>query len=280
MTPRAAIQKANLLYIRKAEQLAGSGGGDIRKIVDDWRQRVILILVEAGEVSPLTGDVIKQRINQINEEFRQKLEPVLSENQRRLFIKGIQIVDKALEAGNIRAAMPYLSEQKLGFLQSYGAEHIKGLTDFARTKIASEIDLAVLGQKPQQDVINAIGRKLGDDASVFGTVQKRAEVITMTEVNRINQMATTDRLKQAVGQVPDLKKRWIHSHVGIPRPGHLILHNVTIAPVEQFELLGQDGKMYLVDGPYDAVLPAGEVVNCRCKVIPVVMRFEPATATG
>lgn len=276
MTPRAAIQKANLAYIRKAEQLAGSGGGDIRKIVEDWRQRVVLTLIEAGEVSPLTGDVIKQRINQINEQFKEKLESSLSENQRRLFVKGIQIVDKALEAGNIRAAMPYLSEQKLGFLQKYGAEHIKGLTEMARTKIASEIDLAVLGQKPQQDVINAIGKRLGDDASVFGSVQKRAEIITMTEVNRINQMATTDRLKQAAGQVTDLKKRWLHSHVGIPRPGHLMLHNVTIAPDEQFELLGQDGKIYLVDGPYDPILPVGEVVNCRCKIIGVVGRFEKA----
>ena len=276
MTPRAAIQKANMAYIQKAAQLAGSGGGDIRKIIDAWRQRVILTLVEAGEVSPLTGDLIKQRVNQINEEFKQKLESSLSENQRRLFVKGIQIVDKALEAGNIRAAMPYLSEQKLGFLQRYGAEHIKGLTDLARTKIATEIDLAVLGQKPQQDVINAIGKKLGDDASVFGTVQKRAEVIAMTEVNRINQMATVDRLKQAVGQVPDLKKRWLHSHVGIPRPGHLMLHNVTIAADERFELLGQDGEVYFVDGPYDPILPVGEVVNCRCKVIGVVGRYEKA----
>jgi hypothetical protein len=274
VTPRVAIQKANAAYIRKANQLAGSGGGDFRKVVEDWRQRIILLLVEAGEVSPLTGDVIKQGVNQINEDFKQKLEASLSENQRRLFVKGIQIVDKALEAGNIRAAMPYLSEQKLGFLQRYGAEHIKGLTEFARTKITTEIDLAVLGQKPQQDVINAIGKKLGDDASVFGTVQKRAETIAMTEVNRINQISTSDRLKQAVGQVPDLKKRWLHSHVGIPRAGHLMLHNITIAPNEKFELLGQDGKVYSVDGPYDPILPVGEVVHCRCKIIPYVERFE------
>lgn len=274
MTPRAAIQKSNLAYIRKAEELAGSGGGDIRKIVDAWRQRVILTLVEAGEVSPLTGDVIKAQISQINEQFKQKLESSLSENQRRLFVKGIQLVDKALEAGNVRTAMPYLSEQKLGFLQRYGAEHIKGLTDSVRTKIATEIDLAVLGQKPQQDVINAIGKKLGDDASVFGSVQKRAEIIAMTEVNRIQQMSTSDRLKQALTQVPDLKKQWIHSHVGIPRPGHLLLHLKTIPVDEQFELLGADGQVYNVDGPYDPILPVGEVVNCRCKIVPIVGRFE------
>lgn len=279
MTPRAAIQKANEAYIRKAQQLAASGGGDIRKIVDAWRQRVVLVLVEAGEVSPLTGDVIKQRINDINEQFRQKLEPVLSENQRRLFIKGIQLVDKALEAGNIRTAMPYLSEQKLQRLNQYGAEHIKGLADYAKSKIAQEIDLAVLGQKPQQQVIEAIGRKL-DSASVFGTIARRAEVIVKTEVNRINQMATADRLKQVSGQVTDLKKRWIHSHVGIPRPGHLLLHLVTIGVKEKFELLGADGQIYYVDGPYDPILPAGDVVNCKCKIIPVVMRFEPVSAAG
>lgn len=273
MTPKAAIQKASSIYIRKAEQLAASGGGDFLKVVEEWRQKVVLTLVDAGEVSPITEGVLKQRLNQINEMIEEKLRPVLTDNQRRLFIKGIQIVDKALEAGNIRAAMPYLSELKLQLLNQYAAEHIKGLTDFARTRISQEIDLAVLGQKPQQQVIEAIGRKL-DSSSVFGTIAKRAEVIAMTEVNRINQMSTADRMKQAINQVPDLQKRWIHSHVGIPRPGHLALHDVTIGATKQFALLGKDGTVYHVDGPFDPVLPAGEVVNCRCKIIPYVERFE------
>jgi uncharacterized protein with gpF-like domain len=276
---RRDITRVIQTYIKKAEGLADSSSGDFLKVIDEWRQRVVLVLVEAGEVNPITDDMIKQRIDQINEQFRQKLEPVLTDNQRRLFIKGIQLVDKALEAGNIRTAMPYLSEQKLQRLNEYGAEHIKGLANYARSKIAQEIDLAVLGQKPQQQVIEAIGRKL-DSASVFGTIAKRAQVILKTEVNRINQMATADRLKQVSIQVQDLKKRWIHSHIGIPRPGHLMLHLVTIEVKEKFELLGADGKIYYVDSPFDPVLPAGEVVNCRCKVIPVVERFEPANATG
>jgi glycerol-3-phosphate cytidylyltransferase-like family protein len=276
---RRDITRVIQTYIKKAEGLADSSSGDFLKVIDEWRQRVVLVLVEAGEVNPITDDIIKQRIDQINEQFRQKLEPVLSDNQRRLFIKGIQLVDKALEAGNIRTAMPYLSEQKLQRLNQYGAEHIKGLADYARSKIAQEIDLAVLGQKPQQQVIETIGRKL-DSASVFGTIAKRAEVILKTEVNRINQMATADRLKQVSIQVQDLKKRWIHSHIGIPRPGHLMLHLVTIDVKEKFELLGADGKIYYVDGPYDPILPASEIVECKCKVIPVVMRFEPVSAAG
>jgi hypothetical protein len=276
---RRDITRVIQTYIKKAEGLADSSSGDFLKVIDEWRRRVVLVLVEAGEVNPITDDMIKQRIDQINEQFRQKLEPVLSDNQRRLFIKGIQLVDKALEAGNIRTAMPYLSEQKLQRLNQYGAEHIKGLADYARSKIAQEIDLAVLGQKPQQQVIEAIGRKL-DSASVFGTIARRAEVILKTEVNRINQMATADRLKQVSIQVQDLKKRWIHSHVGIPRPGHLMLHLVTIDVKEKFELLGADGQIYYVDGPYDPILPAGEIVECKCKVIPVLMRFEPVSAAG
>jgi hypothetical protein len=270
---RSAINKSIRTSLRKIEDISSVSNKEFLQKIDEWRQRVILVIAEAGEVNPITDETIKQRINQVNEIFQEKLAPILSDNQRKLFIKGIQLVDKALEAGNIRAAMPYLSEQKLQALNRYGAEHIKGLTDFARTKITQEIDLAVLGQKPQQQVIDAIGKKL-DSSSVFGTIAKRADVILQTEVNRINQMATADRLKQAGGQVTDLKKRWIHSHVGIPRPGHLALHLTTIPVNERFELLGGDGRVYNVEGPFDPLLPAGEVVNCRCKIIPVVERFE------
>ena len=247
--------------LKLVNNLSNLSAKDFMRAVDEWRQKVILTVLETGDLNPITQDVIKQKIVEVNRQFEQKFEEQLSENQRRLFVKGIQTVDNALKGGNIQSAVPFLSEQKLEALKRYGAEHIKALTETARHRIAQEIDLAVLGQKSQQDLIEAIGRNL-KSSSVFGTLAKRAEVIVKTEVNRINQIASADRLKQTSEQIKDLRKQWIHSFVGIPRPGHLALHRVMVLAKEKFELVGADGRLYLVDGPMDPILPVGDVVNC------------------
>lgn len=266
----------SLKLIKNLEDLSAK---EFVKAVDQWREKIILTVMETGDLNPITQDVIKQKIVEVNRQFEQKFEQLLSENQRRLFVKGIQTVDNALKGGGIQSAVPFLSEQKLDALKNYGAEHITALTETARNRIAQEVDLAVLGQKSLQDLVESIGRNL-NSPSVFGTLAKRAEVIIKTEVNRINQIAAADRLKQQSEQIKDIRKQWIHSHVGIPRPGHLILDRVVIFADEKFELEGADGRLYLVDGPMDPILPVGEVVNCKCKVIPVVERFQERDATG
>ena len=152
---------------------------------------------------------------------------------------------------------------------------MKGLTNNALQNINNELDLAVLGQKSASEVIANIGKNL-DDPSVFGTLAKRAQVIFQTEVKRIQNITTSDRISQSLQQVSDMGKKWIHSHIGVPRPGHLMLDGVVIKADEQFELVGADGEIYYVDSPHDPMLPVSEVAGCRCTIVPVVMRFENA----
>lgn len=209
---------------------------------------------------------------EIIERYRSGMSEHLSINQRRLFVKGIQMLDAALKAGDVSIAVPYVSEQLLEQAREFGADLITGITDGARRNVAQQIDLAVLGQKPVNDVVKEIGRNL-NDASVFGTVARRAETIFRTEVGRIGNMATLQRMKQVTAQVPDLQKEWLHSHRGIPRPGHLRLDGVVIPVDAKFDLVARDGTPYKVDGPKDPALPVGEVVNCGCFLTPVVKRF-------
>lgn len=265
----ARISRSIRNTLRLIEQLEDSQARSFVSLVDELRRDVVLVILNNPGLGPLDGETIKQAIDQIMLTYRTRFMDQLSENQRRLFIKGIQLVDSALKSADLTPALPYLSEQKLLALQGYGAELVTGLTDRVRNQLRQEIDLAVLGQKPVYDVIQAIGKNL-KDPSIFGTTAKRAEVIVRTEVNRIQQVATSDRMRQAAAQVPGLKKKWIHSYVGVPRRNHLIMHGVIVKATEKFELFGRNGKVYMIDGPHDPELPAGETVNCRCKAIPVV----------
>jgi hypothetical protein len=255
-TPNKEILDA-LAGIRQAEN---SGATEFLALVDKLRREVVLAIVQ-NNLSPVTMATVKGQVSSILQVYQTRFEALLSDNQRRMFVKGLTVVDKAVDAAGLHLSIPFLSERTLGQVQSYGAELISGLTDYARQRITSEISLAVLGQKSVDQVIQAIGTNL-DNPSVFGSIANRADIIFRTEVARISSLATIERIDQAKTQIPDLQKQWLHAHVGTPRPGHLALNGVTVAASEQFKLLGGDGVVYLVDGPHDPELPAGEVVNC------------------
>jgi hypothetical protein len=242
-------------------------------IVEEMRREIVVALVDAGELGPVNLTSIQSRIDDIIGAYQQKFESTLTEHQRKMFVKGIQLVDTAVKSGDLMLAMPYLPEQKLQALQSYGATLIRGLTDYARARIKQEVELAVLGQKPAVEVIKEIGRNLSGP-SVFGTVARRATVIHRTEVARVQNQATIDRIGQISQRYGDARKRWLHAHIGIPRPGHLALDRTTVVAAGTFELRSADGKIYHVQGPHDPILPVGEVVNCRCIIVPFFERFE------
>jgi len=255
------------------DRLGDVSAQEFNAIINDLRRRVIIVLVEEGEINGATSDAVKARIGGIMDDYKARFERSLSENQRRLFVKGVQLVDATVKSGGLTPGLPYLAEQKLESLKRYAAEHITNMDYYTRAAIRSEIDLAVLGQKPTSQIVAAIGKDL-KDPSIFGTLAKRAETIVRTETNRIQQIATQDRIKQYGNQIPDLKKEWRHGYVGIPRPGHLVMHGVQVGAGEKFALVSHKGVVFYVDGPNDPILPVGEVVNCRCKTIPVVGRFE------
>jgi uncharacterized protein with gpF-like domain len=170
--------------------------------------------------------------------------------------------------------IPHLSNTVLEEVRRYSASLITALSGDARARIASTIDLAVLGQKSAVEAAVEIGRNL-NDASVFGTIRRRAEIILRTEVNRMQATATAARMDQHHKSVPDMKKMWAHSHIGVPRPNHLALDGKVVAVSDTFSLVSYStGLTYEIDGPYDPILPPGEVINCRCKAVPVVGRYE------
>lgn len=263
--------------IKTAEERASKTNEEAAKSflaeVDRLRQNVVLTIVDGGTLDVGTVENLKLRVRFILEQWQTKFERIMSENQRRMFIRGIQVIDAAIAGAKIRQAVPYLGETRLQQIQKFGAELVTGITEDARLKITNELNLAMLGQKPMNEVVNAIGSNL-EGASVFGTVARRSLVIMRTEGNRINQLGAVERMKQVSGQIPDMKKRWQHSHSGQPRLGHLQLDGTVIGAKEKFRLLGDDEMIYMVDAPYDLILPASETVNCRCKIIPVVGRFE------
>jgi len=259
------------LLIKKAEVTEEEAVREFTSQVNRLRERVILAISENEQLDAVTVLRLRHEIDSLVEQYKSKFESLLSENQRKCFVKGIQITDKAIETQNIYKALPYLSESVLQSAQKFGAELITGLLDEVKSSIRKTLQLGVMGQKPISEVVKEIAGKL-PGPSVFGKVEVRSEIIVRTELNRIQSLASYERMTQYQKQIPDLMKEWVHSHVGNPRPGHLALDKTVIGADKEFTVIGPDG-MFMAQCPHDPVLPAGEVVNCRCKAIPVVGRF-------
>jgi hypothetical protein len=248
-------------FNRLINKIEETGVSQVQGIIEKWRRSVVYEIANSGNLDALSTEVLLNKLKFLNQSAQRELTGKLTENQRRLFIKGLQSVDKYLESGKLSVGLPYLSEHKLEQLQRYSADLVTGIIAEAQKNIGVQVSLGVMGQKSKDEIIQSIGSNL-EDPSVFGTIAKRAQVVFQTEVKRTQNIATNDRIKQAATQIKDLKKRWIHTHIGIPRPYHLLMHGTTINVNELFTLKGADGNIYEIEAPHDPILPAGEVVNC------------------
>jgi len=273
VTRGAAIRRDVSAALRALERQRNVGWREFRGLVDNLRQKILLAVMQDDGLSRGTASEVKARVDAITRDYEARFLDQMTEDQRRVFVKGLRVVDNSLKAGGITLALPYLSEHILSQARDFNAELVRGLTEDARGKIVRELQLSVIGQKPATDVIKAIGKGL-NSPGVFKSVATRAAVIYQTEMARMQNLASEKRMAQAVGQVPDLMKEWRHSHLGVPRPNHLAMAGAVVKANGKFTLEGINGGTYEIDGPHDPILPAEEVVNCKCVCIPVVERFQ------
>ena len=107
-----------------------------------------------------------------------------------------------------------------------------------------------------------IADKLGVDRSSFRTVGERALTIARTEANGLANETTMDAMMDS-GVVN--AKRWYTIGDGRTRPEHLAASGQEVPIDGKFSVGG-----VLMSHPHDPSAPAGQVVNCRCRMIPVV----------
>ena len=136
----------------------------------------------------------------------------------------------------------------------------------AAQNIKRQILLGANGGKTPFEVIEEVGRNL-DDPSVFGTIANRAEVITRTEIGRVQSIATQVRQEEAAKVVEGLKKQWWASFVG--RQNHMAIHRQVREVDEPYDIpaAGRVPKEQLMF-PKDPNGSAANTINCGCQSLP------------
>lgn len=148
-------------------------------------------------------------------------------------------------------------------LSEYRIDMIRGVTDAMRAKVTSIIRRAIITGRSPEDTIREIGLTI--DSGAFKNLTFRATRIVRTEFARIAAIAGQIRLEEIGKVVSNLRKMWVAAMVNT-RPAHVIAHG-QVVPYDQPYIVGGESLMY----PLDPNGSAGNVINCRCVSIPMMV---------
>ena len=253
-------------------------------LLADARRRVIERLASVREGSFLAGYLpqLQREIERVMADYVERYRVIFTEDTIQAWDLGLQSVTAPLQAAGVMqlvARMPGLDPALPDVLQGFHARLITEISDYARARITTELQLGVLGGLSpwqMQQRIAEILRTQPNAAGVFGTVANRAEAIQRTELNRVFSLATEARQQQLVTTAATVfpewqpRKRWLNAGDGRVRPSHRRAELLAQRPLMdggEFVLVDEKGQAFKAKFPLDPRLPASQSVRCRCKAI-------------
>lgn len=180
--------------------------------------------------------------------------------------------------------LPLIVSSQVEALNSGIASLVRQVAEQTKTKIAREIQSAMLGlQRPgeamasisklvpgiRQPVRDASGRVV---RTRYVGPSARAQTIVQTELPRAFNAATNARLRQHAAEIPELQKEWLSVLGPTTRDSHAAAHGQR-RPVDQPFSVGGAALMF----PGDPSGPPREVINCQCVDVPVLRRWDAKT---
>ena len=241
----------------------------MKRHLEDARERVVQMITNAQGWNAYYYQQYKQELDNILAELERVLSNELQQGLEGGFNSVEEVLRYMIEHFNLNVSFPVLTLEVLGVSADYSADLVKGLTSELRKRLNLYISQTCLGQMDPYQLIKLVKDQVVDQPLTFGAVETRAEAIARTEIARVYNTAQRiqiEKLGQAMEQTGlQLKKMWVHSHVGKnPRPGHLALDGKKVDYKDYFVVGGHKAW-----GPHDPGLPASEVVNCGCGIVPM-----------
>jgi hypothetical protein len=246
----------------------------------DVRAKVMALLEEArksviadiANVDPQSFQAAQLRtlarsIDSAIQQFSTDFSQYVASAQSDAFKLGVIGIDQPLDAAGLPTpALGGVSTSALTIAQGYTADLISGLAKDASGKLNAAIQRAFLGGQSLDDIIAQVGRAVDGDkfTGLFSAIGERAETIALNEILRVHSIAGQARLEDLAGQVPGVKKQWLHIMAArVPRFSHIMASGQVREVGEPFSVGGED-LMY----PRDPNGEAENTVNCHCLLVP------------
>ena len=197
------------------------------------------------------------------------------------YAAGAASVTEPLRAAGVDAVVRVIDPDTVSMLGRFRADLIDDITSTMRHRISTEIAAVASGAATPGDIAARIAGDLRGRPSTFASVEARARAIVVTELGRVNGLGAQAAMTANVEVIPELRKRWLSSHVFDYRPAHAEAEDryapggsVGPIPVDEAYSINGFPAMY----PHDPSLPASEAVNCHCVSIAVIPEIEAAVA--
>lgn len=257
----------------------------------DIKDEVIMKLLKYGQLD--SSDIM--RLRGAIDKFKQddiaaQMEESLSEYARKSFEEGIAKIDRFV-AGEKLTDVLGMAPESLDIAKAYTPDAITTLLPEMLDDVQKAMTLGFLGQKTPQQIAAMMQKRFDVGVSHSETIA-RTEIKKMQNWGSRARMATTTQAADRIG-IPMIKT-WLHSsgsnakagkgkagqagrkgfakgkarQLYESRPHHKLMHGVGVAASAKFHLVNAGtAEAWDIDGPYDPVLPAKEVVNCECDTL-------------
>lgn len=200
-----------------------------------------------------------------NSELSDDLLPILSLATQRLLQAGAEQLALPIPDINMPVWRVLLAQRVSRLVEGTtenGVVKYRGWNATIHDDLTKALSAAYQAGESVDGAITRIGNLLGVDPADPGRVGHRAEAIARTEtIGLSNEVAKTQMSESGVVT----HKEWYSIGDERTRESHAMLNGTRIPFNEQFDVNGT-----MADGPHDPRLPAEEVVNCRCRLIPIV----------
>lgn len=279
-TPAQRAQYANRLETLLNESAAMTEGTvrRIRKMLTQMQRDLTARILAATAKAQGGGSsfdlarttALLRDIDELSADLRARMTETQGAGLRGQMELGRRSIDEPLQivAGSEILPTVGVARSTVAIAQAFSADLITDITGALRRRINTEIQQGVVGMKTPFDVMQAIDGQL-PGASVFKTIELRAETIVRTEMGRAYSLAGQARLQEAQIVVHGLKKQWRWSGRG--RANHAAIDG-QIRDVElPFDVPpGRYVEAAQLMYPRDPAGPPGQTIVCGCQSLPYV----------
>lgn len=259
----AAAVRANIERVSAGQE---KDVAEILRILGSARDRLVSMLQTGTDFDVARSRVMLAEVDRQMAQLRGELPPKIAETYKTAARAGdVDMLGQArvVLGGEGLHLSQGVSSHLLDFASQASADLVGQITTQGRATINDVLRRGAVGSSRPADIAAALGDVLRGEnrpTGIFGRLSTQIERVHRTATADFYENAGAARMKTVAKESPFvMRKRWVAILDARTRDTHREMNGVTVGIDEQFDL---DGT--LCDGPHDSVLPAEEVVSCRC----------------
>lgn len=202
---------------------------------------------------------LQRSIQEALQAFQSQGPAILDQGMDDGVLMGAAMVDGPLAAVGIDLeglGVPAVNPQQLVAMRSFALERIRDVTVELANRIGDQLAMVMTGVQTVDEAVTEI-------QAILDAGRRRARTIVYDQIGKAYSVASHDRLRQARGVVPGLKKQWRRSGKAHPRMPHVRADGQIREIDEPFDVNGVK-----LMHPRDPAGPLGETINCGCVELP------------